>query len=573
MQTDEDTSSSSLCLHQCFACGRNTLTYFECSRLGCPGPRPPASDGSIPAGSHCRRIALCDACAVRCPFCAHTVQQEDLRSVTDKPATLLTCSGDDRDPVQCADGAAAPREIDHDTLDQFNLHLQELADKVQKRMRELRRDLATSEHPEIASLVEEAKTLFHSLAGRGLRPDRITYQWFLSVFARAKDREQLEKWAYEMEQSDQCSTEAYNSVMFGFAMPHGVDRADMWFNRMLKNGVAPDAKSYTILIQACAVSRDSTRANRCFQRMQVAGIMPNVVTFSHLISACAYEDDDPHSLEKAEGFWKSMEQAGVRPNNFTFMRLLKACANAGNPRRAAYFFNRSVEAGFVPNVVTYTSMISVFIKKGDVRGAEEWFGNMQAADVRPDVTAFNCVMSVCGAAGDVRNARKWLERLEAAGFQPTEHTYEALISSVLAHQDFAQADAWLQRMLDSGVTRTIKAFHILLKACERTGDLHQAEEWFSSMTHAGVQPDASAYNSMLKTSAAYDSSVWRRMRRQVCQEQRKWFLRMTRSGVQPNEDTHDILTRSSSFPVSAFVLMILAGASLSVLLRRQAAAR
>ena len=265
-------------------------------------------------------------------------------------------------------------------------------------MRELKRDLAISgsDHPEIADMVEKSMKLlarFASLKRRGLNPDRVTYQWIISLYARAQDPEQVEKWAYEMEASGRGSTEAYNSVMFAFKeAPQGIDRADMWFTRMSASGIAADAKSYNILIQLCAF--DLTRANRYFDRMHAAGIQPDVWTFSHLISACANDVQNPCSLQKAEAFWNSSQQAGLTPMNFTFMQLLKACANAGASHRASYFFQQSVELGFAPDAVTFTAMISVFIKKGDVRVAEEWFDRMQAAAVTPNVATFNCLMRV-----------------------------------------------------------------------------------------------------------------------------------------------------------------------------------
>ncbi|CAE7216678.1 unnamed protein product, partial [Symbiodinium sp. KB8] len=506
------------------------------------------------------RIALCKQCAVRCPFCAGAIRQEDLHSVTDRPATLLSCSTEGGGGEGSAVGPTAG--IDLQTLEEFNLQLKELADKVQKRMRALSTELAVSAsgHPEILELLEQARKLVDSLDQQGLRPDGVTYQWLISLHARAKDKEHVEAWAYKMENCNKCSTDAYNSVMFGFAVPQGIDRADMWFNRMLAHDVAPDVKTFAILIQACAASRDSTRASRYFQRMQRFGIAPNVVVFSQLISACASEDHDPRSLQKAEGFFKSMQQSGVEPNNFTFMRLLKACANAGDARKASQYFNLSVEAGCVPNVVTYTQMVSVFIKNGDVAGAERWFSKLEAAGITPNVAAFNSVIRVCGTAGDVKHASSWLEKLEAAGCHPTEHTYEALITSVLYHKDFVGADRWLQRMLDTGVPPTIKIFIILLKACEHTGNLCQAEKWFNKMIEAGVQPDVQAYNSILKTSAVHDSFGRFRVRQPTCQEQRKWFLKMYETGVQPNEATHDILTRSTCLPIVSAVASSVAAA-------------
>eukprot|EP00438_Fugacium_kawagutii_P012607 Skav205504 [mRNA] locus=scaffold231:140640:141830:- [translate_table: standard] len=354
-----------------------------------------------------------------------------------------------------------------------------------------------------------------------------------------------------METSGNCSTDAYNSVIFGFAVPDGVDRADMWFTRMLQNNCVPDVKSYTILIQACARSRDSSRADIYFQRMQAAGFKPNDWTFGHLIRACA--EGNAHGLQKAEGFWKDMQQANVKPNHFTCASMLQACAKAGHIGKASHYFSQSVEFGLVPDVAIYTTMISVFIKNGDVKGAEEWFGKMQAAKVSPNIVSFTCMIRVCATAGDEKNACKWLAELQGAGYSPGEHTYRAFIICSLNREDFTQANACLCDMLKSGVLPTIETFHILLEACERTGMLHQAEMWFNRMTDVGVRADVRAYNSMLRTSKVYDSSPWRCLKK--TEENRKWFLKMSRSDVQPNEVTHEILTHGDSFPVGRFVIL------------------
>ena len=571
---DEGSSSTSyLCDHICWHaphCRRKAPHYFLCSRRDCPGP--PGSSGNHP------RIALCDRCAHEgaCPFCRANIQREDLQSVTDKPATSTGSADGDRG--QRSNGPAASSQTDHQTLEQYNQRLEELANQVQKRVRELKRELAisVSDHPEIVELVEEGKELFRSLTCHKLQPDHVTYRWMISLCARAKDQEQVEKWANEMEKSGKYSRDAYNSAMFAYAVPGGVDRADMWFQRMNQKGVAPDVKSYNILIQACALCSDSTHAYLYFERMQAAEIKPDVWTFSHLISACAKGKKNPHSLQKAEGIWRNMQQADVKPINFTFLRMLKVCANAGNIRRASYFFDQSIQAECKPDVVTFTTMISVFIKTGCVQGAEDWFGKMESAGVKPNVAAFSCVIRVCGTRGDVQSARKWLAKLEAASFKPTWHTYEALIICELNRKDFTQADLWLHRMLDSGVTRTLKTFHILLQACEPSGNLLQAEHWFNVMVSAGVQPDVHAFNSMLRTSAVHDSSIVRRIRGQPCQEQRTWFLKMSSSDVHPNEDTHKILTdsrNSTFFATSSAILIVVVAASLSFLLKGKTAVR
>jgi len=559
MQADEASSSTPprVCWNE--LCRKHAEYNFECSRAGCAGPRSrPDHAGFSPEIKH---VALCGPCATRgiCPFCENRIQQWDLRSIT----AALTSDGD----FVPADVLAAPvtsGQIDLETsgqtgpqtLQQFNQNLEKLANDVQKRMNELTKELAIKkggDHPDIKKLVREAQELFKSLTGQGLQPDGETYRWLLSLFARAKDQDQVELFAGKMEESGKCSTEAYNSIMFSFAVPLGVDRADMWFKRMHRNKCVPDAKSYTILIQACAKSRDSARANLYFERMQLDELKPNAVTFGQLIKACANEDRNPRSLQTAEKIWKQMQQAGVEPNNFMYMSMLQACCCAGNIRRAMYYFEESIKAKFKPDVVTFTAMISVFINKGDVQGAEEWFAKMESFGVAPNVAAFTCVIRVCGAAGDETNAHKWLEKLKAAGYHPNHHTYETLIICALNRKDFAQADVWLLCMLDSGVKRSTTSFHILLEACEPTGNLHQAEKWFNAMVEAGVPPDVDTFNHMLKTSGVYDLSGWLRMSR-PSKQQKSWFLKMRDFGVLPNAATYDILTGSAGSICPAVIL-------------------
>lgn len=544
---DEASLSTSLAVLECFnrVCERSAEYYFECSRTGCSGPSIPPALEVVPN----KRIALCDHCAHRdCPFCSSAVQREDLHLVTDRPATLTSADEDGRP----SDGPAASgisSWTDYQTLDQFNQHFEELANKVKTNMRKLSREpsIRACDRPGIAELVEEARDLLKCLEKKGLQPDRDTYRWLLSLSGRAKHQEKVEEWAQKMEESGNCSTDAYNSIMFGFAVPRGVDRADMWFKRMQQNECVPNTKSFTILIQACAISRDSTRANFYFERMQDAKIKPDVWTFGHLIKACANERQDPLSLQKAQKIWEDMQQADLKPNMFTCNAMLYACVKPGNIDKASQIFEEGVKAGCAPDVVTFTTVITVFIKTGDVQGAEEWFRKMEAAEVRPNVVAFTCMIRVCATTGDEPNAHKWLAKMEAAGYRPSQQTYAALIICGLNRKDFDQADLWVQRMLmlDSGVL-TIKVFHKLLEECELAGNLMQAEKLFNAMEKVGVPPDVRAYNSMLRTSAEFDSSQRRQMSGQPSEEQKKWFLKMSSSGVQPDEATFDILKGQSA---------------------------
>ena len=545
MPADEASSITSL-PRECFNwwCRQHAQYNFECSRTGCSGPPIPHNSHNVEVSKVSnKRIALCGPCACRgeCPFCSARVQTEDLHSIT------ITVTGSDGSfsllEVPALENSVQP----HQTLEQFNQRFEELANKVQTTMRKIPKDFDISrcDRPEIVELVEKAQDLLNCLKNAGLRPDRATYRWLISLFARAEHQDKVEQWAHRMELSSNCSTDAYNAAIFGFAAPNGVHRAEMWFNRMQQNDCVPDVKSYNILIQACTRSKDYSRANLYFERMQLAELTPDVFTFSHLIRACANEDQNPHSLQKAEGFWKDMQQAGIKPIDFTCKAMLQACANAGNMDKASHFFEEGVKAGCVPDVVTFTTMISVFKKDGNVAGAEEWFGRMEAAGLRPDVVAFTCLIRVCGTAGDELNAGKWLAKLKAAGCQPNQLTYEALIICALTQKDFANADMWLKHMLDSGVTPLVKTFYKLLRACEPAGDLPQAEKFFDAMEKAAMQPDVNAFNSMLKTSAEFDLSQGRQINGQPS-EQKKWFLKMSSSGVQPNEATFDILKGQSN---------------------------
>ncbi|CAL1158762.1 unnamed protein product [Cladocopium goreaui] len=535
MPADEASSITSL-PPACFNwwCRQHAEYTFECSRTGCSGPPIPPNVEVSPN----KRIALCGPCACRgeCPFCSARVQIEDLHSIT------VSVTGSDGSFSLLDVPAALENSVqpNHQTLEQFNQQFQQLANKVQTTMRKTPKDFDISrcDRPEIVKLVEEAQDLLNCLKNAGLRPDRDTYRWLISLFARAEHQDKVEQWAHRMELSGNYSTGGYNAAIFGNAVPGGVHRADMWFNCMQQNDCVPDAKSYNILIQACARSKDSTHANLYFERMQLAHFTPDVFTFSHLIRACA------DSLQKAEGFWKDMQQADIKPIDFTCKAMLKACANAGNIDKALHFFEEGIKAGCVPDVLTFTTMISVFKKEGNVAGAEEWFSKMEAAGVEPDVAAFTCVIRVCGTAGDELNAGKWLAKLKAAGCQPNQLTYHALIICALTQKDFAKADMWLKHMLDLGLTPLLKTFHKLLEACEPAGDLPQAEKFFNAMKKAAVPPDVNAFNSMLKTSAQFDSSQGRQMSGQPSEEQKKWFLKMSPSGVPPNAATYDILTRA-----------------------------
>lgn len=218
--------------------------------------------------------------------------------------------------------------------------------------------------------------------------------------------------------SAKANASLFNALIRGYASldPPDVESAVGLYNTMRGyvrdygfSFYAPDAVTYTMLVDGFARIGDAKRAEEVIEEMEAAG--------SSSVSVVAYN------------------------------ALLKA--NRGNGSGKAFeIFNRIKARGLKPDVVTYNTMCDFLsTEENGIQLAEDLFREMRAHNVSPDLLTFNTLLkgaakskgSANNSASALSTAYHWLRELRKHGLRPDEFTYQSMVSACAAAGDASRA--------------------------------------------------------------------------------------------------------------------------------------
>ncbi|KZT75166.1 hypothetical protein DAEQUDRAFT_23800 [Daedalea quercina L-15889] len=134
------------------------------------------------------------------------------------------------------------------------------------------------EIPQWLSYRTQAQPTMRSLVAREIRSDRATYALRLRHDAVIKRDLAMAKQSFQAMINRGLHPNEYHfaAVMEGYAHLGDVDGAEGVMDSALKEGIRPNVKLYTILINACARQKNPGRALRIFRAMLGADVQPDV---------------------------------------------------------------------------------------------------------------------------------------------------------------------------------------------------------------------------------------------------------------------------------------------------------
>ncbi|KAF6150531.1 hypothetical protein GIB67_030332 [Kingdonia uniflora] len=125
-------------------------------------------------------------------------------------------------------------------------------------------------------------------------------------------------------------------------------RAKSLMDEMKINGLTPDQRSWSILIDICGGAGNVGGAITGLTTMRDAGIKPDVVAYTTAIKACVKN----RSLKKAFSLFEEMKRHQLQPNLVTYNTLLRACSRYGSlheVQQCLAIYQDMRKAGYNPN--------------------------------------------------------------------------------------------------------------------------------------------------------------------------------------------------------------------------------
>ena len=177
--------------------------------------------------------------------------------------------------------------------------------------------------------VAEAAAAFQEMQLAGIEPNLVVYTSLIKTCINARDF--------------QTGWQIFNLIQFK------------------SEATAPDVKTYTLMMHACAMNDEVERAVDLFKDMTVRkGLTPTAKAYHAVIHACAVR---PEYFLEAWKFVTEMQRAGHPLGIQTLNVLVQACARAGDLTRARLLIRHMMASGkpeTMPDKFTYQNLMRAY---------------------------------------------------------------------------------------------------------------------------------------------------------------------------------------------------------------------
>ncbi|CAI5462693.1 unnamed protein product [Closterium sp. Yama58-4] len=166
--------------------------------------------------------------------------------------------------------------------------------------------------------------------------------------------------------------------------------------QMRSEGVAPDAATFGLAIQALSLCSQTHLALQVLADMEAAGFPPTVQTYRDLVRALAAAG----RVEEAEAAVREMQERGMEGNAGVFHSLACALCSVGRWQDAVALVEKISRAEDAqPPVVTWTGLIRACERSSRLDDAARVFREMQVRGCTPNITTCNIMITVFARTG------------------------------------------------------------------------------------------------------------------------------------------------------------------------------
>ena len=309
------------------------------------------------------------------------------------------------------------------------------------------RPLCSSRHPAPAMLERPPRRRLSSpLAPSMSRPTRADL-----VMTAYKKRRRWQTVKLMMRQMDDAGVAAdavtYNILIDACGKSQQLDEAFDAFDEMVRHGLQPGVNTYTSLIDACGKAQQLTRAYELLLRMQQGGVQPNAHTFTTLINSCAHAADIELGIKVLEQMVANGQLAEIGQTTIApFVTLIRACTKDLLLDRAFAIVHRLLDAGVRLPGLAFHSLIDACCRANELERAFRAIRLMYHNQMAPDGSTYAIVVSACIKEGFFRRALDLLGQMRAEKLPPQQQHYSQLLDVAVHINDGDLAAAVLEAM-------------------------------------------------------------------------------------------------------------------------------
>mmetsp|Transcript_88814 Transcript_88814/g.231493 ORF Transcript_88814/g.231493 Transcript_88814/m.231493 type:complete len:498 (+) Transcript_88814:124-1617(+) len=266
----------------------------------------------------------------------------------------------------------------------------------------------------------------------------------------------------------------YSKIMDACNRLNNSDVALDLYKQMLEKGVPYDSdhvpmNSHTVskFFRLVAENLDEKRMRetglQLLQVIQAHGVVPTNAIQNSLI--CAWKSKLPdHVLE----VFVKLRERGVSLSS-TAYRCIMAAHERTDPERTLKLYDEMVERGVKLDRVAYNAALCACSHLGMVDQALELFEKMPEHSLVPNGKTYGAVIKACTSTGKMKEAVDLFDSMREAGIGPNQFAYHDAIQSCVRMRKIGKAITLYRDMIQANVSPCDKTYVYLGKECQKRG--------------------------------------------------------------------------------------------------------
>jgi len=275
----------------------------------------------------------------------------------------------------------------------------------------------------------QALEFFEAMREEGLRPDKVTY---VSVLNTCSSLEQGRALHSEIVKAGfDVDVRVGSALVNMFSKCGSLEDALQVFEKLpLRNVV-----SWTSMIAAYALGGQPQKALECYEEMLKQGIFPDKRTYTTVLNVCATLGD----LERGQEVHNHMIKSGISVDLITANTLIDMYCKCGRMEDARRLLQNMKRR----DTVSYTALMGGYVQDGQFQEALCVFNDMQEEGLLPNSITFIGILKACAGLGSLAEGRRIHASIVEAGLIGDPNVKHALASMYAKcdAQEFSSASA------------------------------------------------------------------------------------------------------------------------------------
>ncbi|KVH99318.1 pentatricopeptide repeat-containing protein At5g18390, mitochondrial [Cynara cardunculus var. scolymus] len=316
-------------------------------------------------------------------------------------------------------------------------------------------------------------------------PTTVEFEELLMILARTRHWETMWKVAHQMKtQKLPISTSVVSFIIEHYGKNGLIDQAVELFNRCKNFNCSQTTEIYNSLLFALCEVKNFQGAYALVRRMVRKGVLPDKKTYSVLVNGWC----SAGKMKEAQSFLEEMSLKGFNPPVRGRDLLIDGLLNAGYLESAKGLVRKMTKEGFVPDVSTFNSLAEAICQSGEIDFCVGLYHDVCRLGLCPDIETYKIMIAATSKVGRIDEAFSILYRSLEDGNKPFPSLYAPILKGLCRNGLFDDAFSFFSDMKVKGHPPNRPVYTMLLKMCARGGRYIEAANYLMEMTEFKLSP-------------------------------------------------------------------------------------